>query len=881
MTRRVPGRRPAAPEAPTGLEKYDRVAQDTASVVIRRYSTSFGLASRLLGADVRQHIENVYALVRIADEIVDGAAAGAGVDPAHVEDLLDALEQETEDAMLRGYSTNLVVHAFAITARRAGFGAELTAPFFASMRMDLRRMEHTPASFTEYVYGSAEVVGLMCLRAFLVGHATTRPERIRFEEGAKRLGAAFQKVNFLRDLAADHGALGRSYFPGVDVATFSEADKERILDDIDHDLRMSGAVIPDLPASSRRAVALAQGLFAELTVRLRDTPASELVRTRVRVPDPVKARIALAAAAGAEPSGVDGRLVRRSRAPRVHAARPAPSSHGVAVRPAPTQPAPSDPEQQESAMTAPTAIVIGGGIAGLASAALLARDGYRVTLVEGRDEVGGRAGSWEKDGFRFDLGPSWYLMPEVFDHFFRLLGTSAAEQLDLVRLPGYRVLFEGDPDPIDIRDSREANLDLFESVEPGSRPAMARYLDSAKDVYEVAKKRFLYTTFADYRPLLKRDVVTRTGTLGKLLLTPLETHVARYVKDRRLRQILGYPAVFLGSSPKLAPSMYHLMSHLDLEDGVLYPQGGLITVIDAIERVARAEGVEIRTGSPVSRILTEPTKAGRARARGVQITTDAGTETLEADVVVSTADLHHTETELIPEAFRTYPQAYWDKATAGPGAVLVYLGVKGELPELHHHTLLFTEDWDENFSRIFPPKGGTTSVPDPASIYVCKPSATDPSVAPEGHENVFILVPIPADPTIGRGGVDGAGDARVEEIADRAIQQIGDWAGIPDLAERIVLRRTSGPGDFAADLHSWKGTILGPAHTLTQSAMFRAGNTSKKVDGLHYAGGSTIPGIGLPMCLISAEILVKRLRGDTSTGPGAVPLVRTVGRPVA
>jgi phytoene desaturase len=326
--------------------------------------------------------------------------------------------------------------------------------------------------------------------------------------------------------------------------------------------------------------------------------------------------------------------------------------------------------------------------------------------------------------------------------------------------------------------------------------------------------------------------------------------------------------------------MYHLMSHLDLEDGVLYPQGGLITVIDAIERVARAEGVEIRTGAPVSRILTEPTKAGRAIARGVQITTDAGTETLEADVVVSTADLHHTETELIPEAFRTYPQSYWDRATAGPGAVLVYLGVRGELPELHHHTLLFTEDWDRNFSQIFPPKGGATSVPDPASIYVCKPSATDGSVAPDGHENVFILVPIPADPTIGRGGIDGAGDARVEEIADRAIQQISDWAGIPDLAERIVVRRTSGPGDFQADLHSWKGTILGPAHTLRQSAMFRAGNTSARVDGLHYAGGSTIPGIGLPMCLISAEILVKRLRGDVSTGPGAEPLVRTVGRPV-
>jgi len=272
---------------------YDRVAEETASVVIRRYSTSFGLASRLLGPDVRQHVENIYALVRVADEIVDG---GAKVDVVQAARALNELEAETDRAMEIGFSTNLVVHAFALTARDVDFGTELTAPFFESMRMDLSEKQHDAASFDRYVYGSAEVVGLMCLRAFLVGEDVDDPQR--FETGARALGAAFQKVNFLRDLAADFETLGRSYFPDVDVATFDEATKVRLLDDIDADLAVSAAVVPDLPRSSRRAVALAQSLFAELSVRLRKTPASELVRARVRVPNPVKARLALAAVVG-------------------------------------------------------------------------------------------------------------------------------------------------------------------------------------------------------------------------------------------------------------------------------------------------------------------------------------------------------------------------------------------------------------------------------------------------------------------------------------------------------------------------------------------------------------------------------------------------------
>lgn len=278
------------------MSRYDDVARETASIVIHRYSTSFGLASRLLGAGVRQHVENIYALVRVADEVVDG---GADIDAKAARRALDELETETEVAMGEGFSTNLVVHAFALTAREVGFGRELTAPFFESMRMDLQHKVHDQSSFERYVYGSAEVVGLMCLRAFL--HHEAQDDYERLTPGARALGAAFQKVNFLRDLAADYETLGRSYFPGVDVATFDEATKTRLLDDIDADLRVSAAVVPQLPRSSRRAVALAQSLFAELSARLRATPADQLVRSRVRVPNPVKARLALTAALGGMP----------------------------------------------------------------------------------------------------------------------------------------------------------------------------------------------------------------------------------------------------------------------------------------------------------------------------------------------------------------------------------------------------------------------------------------------------------------------------------------------------------------------------------------------------------------------------------------------------
>ena len=520
-------------------------------------------------------------------------------------------------------------------------------------------------------------------------------------------------------------------------------------------------------------------------------------------------------------------------------------------------------------------VVVGGGIGGIATAGLLARDGYQVTLVEAHARLGGRAGLWEKDGFRFDTGPSWYLMPEVFDHWYKLMGTSANEHLNLTKLdPGYRVYFEpqGDADAefLDVRATREDNLAMLEQIEPGSRANMEKYLDSAKETYEIAKEYFLYTSFQSLRTLFVPTVLKRTGTLVRLLTTPIMTFVKRYTKSPKIQQLLGYPAVFLGSSPYIAPSMFHLMSHLDLEDGVLYAEGGFTRVIDSMRTVIEDHGVTILTQARVSVITTEK-RSGKAHATGVIYEDSHGVQhTLHADFVVSTTDLHHSETKLLPQELQTYPQSYWDKKVSGPSAVLLYLGVKGDVPELLHHTLFFTEDWEDNFSKIFADK---PTVPNPASVYACKPSATDDSVAPKGHTNIFVLVPMPADVSLGYGGIDGSGDAEVEAIADRAIAQIAAWSGATDLAERIVLRRSVGPADFANDLNAWMGTALGPAHTLMQSALFRSGNVSKKVEGLYFAGSSTIPGIGLPMCLISAEVLVKRVRGDVSTAPLPEPLV--------
>ncbi|REJ04282.1 phytoene desaturase [Microbacterium bovistercoris] len=507
-------------------------------------------------------------------------------------------------------------------------------------------------------------------------------------------------------------------------------------------------------------------------------------------------------------------------------------------------------------------MVIGGGIAGLATAALLADEGLEVTLVEARDELGGRAGRWESEGFVFDTGPSWYLMPEVFDHFFRLLGTSARQQLDLVRLdPAYRVYFEGDPTPFDL--PADDALAALTALDPSSGKRLSEYMSSAAETYSLATSSFLYSSYESFRPFLDTALLRRLPRLARLLGEPLDRMIRRSSPDPRVQRILGYPAVFLGTSPAKAPSMYHLMSHLDIGQGVLYPRGGLGAVIDVIAELAAGRGATLRTGTRARRIVVED-----GSATGVEVESADGVEVLAADVVVSTADLRVTERELLAPEHRSRSERWWRRRDPGPGAVLAMLGIRGELPQLAHHTLLFADGWEAGFNAIY---GDRPRVPEPASLYVCRPSASD-DVAPPGHENLFVLVPVPADPALGAGGIDGAGSPAVERAVDSAIDQIAAWCEIPELRERVVVRRSVGPADFEREFGAWRGGALGPAHTLGQSAVLRGRNASPRVKGLLLAGASTIPGIGLPMCLISAELVLKRLRGDRTATPLPEPL---------
>lgn len=505
-----------------------------------------------------------------------------------------------------------------------------------------------------------------------------------------------------------------------------------------------------------------------------------------------------------------------------------------------------------------TAIVIGAGVAGMATAALLAKEGIQTTVVEKLPAHGGRAGNESVDGFRFDTGPSWYLMPDAFDHFFALFGKRTAEVLDLIPLtPAYRLFPEGNA-PLDVISGRTNAAALFESIEPGAGARLDEYLDSAAEVYDLALEYFLYTTFRSVRPFTR--ISRHYGRLARYLTEPIDSFVGRRFTDTRLRQMLTYPAVFLSSHPGRTPSMYHLMSHTDLTQGVLYPQGGFASVMDALHDLAVEQGAQFSFNTEVAAVNNEGSAA-------TGITLSDGRQ-LHADTIISCADLHHTETRLLPREKRTYDEAYFAPRNPGLGTVLVMLGVEGQIPELAHHNLLFSRDWDDDFAAVFDGPVPQRPLGSSRSIYVSKPSATDPGVAPAGHENLFVLVPVAAEEAVGHGDMyrDRASE-QVESIADAAVEQISRWCGVERLDRRIVVKRTLGPADFSERYHAWSGGSIGPAHTLRQSAFLRGSNRSRKLENLYYAGATTTPGVGVPMCLISAENVIKRLRGDKSPGP--------------
>lgn len=491
-------------------------------------------------------------------------------------------------------------------------------------------------------------------------------------------------------------------------------------------------------------------------------------------------------------------------------------------------------------------IIIGAGVGGLATANLLKKAGYDVHVYEKEAIPGGRAGQFRSKGFTFDTGPSWYLMPDVFEHYYNLLGTTTDEQLELVKLsPAYKVFFE-QGDPVTIQGNLDEDAKTFESIEQGSGAALRKYVTKANTTYRLSLKHFLYSNFTATKNLTHGEIVKRAGEMLKLALMPIDRYVSGFVTNQRLKQVLEYPMVFLGSSPYNAPALYSLMSALDFKEGVFYPKGTMYAVVESLHAIGKELGVKYHFGADVKAIQTEG-------AQAMGITLQDGTA-VAADIVISNADLHHTETRLLPESARSYPASYWTKKEPSPSALLLYLGIEGKVPEFEHHTLLFVEDWKANFDAIYK----TKTMPKKASLYISKTSHTDPETASKGNENIFVLVPLPAGVTVS--------DKEVERLSAHYLEQIKQMTGV-DLASRIITKTHFGPNDFKTKYNSWQSSMLGPSHKLWQSAFFRTPNKSKKLSNLYYVGAGTVPGVGVPMCLISAELIYKRLASDTTAEP--------------
>src|SRR5688500_2885024 len=491
-------------------------------------------------------------------------------------------------------------------------------------------------------------------------------------------------------------------------------------------------------------------------------------------------------------------------------------------------------------------VVIGAGIGGLGTAGLFAKKGYDVTVLEKNATLGGRANIFEADGFKFDMGPSWYLAPDLFEHFFELLGEKVSDHLDLFRLdPSYRIFFYNDPEPLDIRSNIVLDAATFDSIEPGSGQRLRAYLKQSEYQYGVATQHFMYKNYDTIFDFFNRRVMTEGQKLS--VFSKMHTFVSKFFKSRKLQQVMEYTMVFLGTSPYEAPALYNLMSHMDFNQGVFYPRGGFYELIKALGRIAEKNGAVLRTNCPVAEIFVSD-----GMAKGVLLNDG---EFVEADIVISNADMQHTEARLLTEASRSHSQKYWDKRVMAPSAFIMYLGMSEKLPQLVHHNLLFSEDWRKNFDDIYK----DPCLPDEPSLYVCAPSVTDGSVAPEGKENLFVLVPIASDLKMS--------DEEKERYSVKVLELMEREMGLTGLRKKIEYKRIYTVDNFASDYNAFKGSALGLAHTLWQTAIFRPSNVSKKVKGLYFVGAGVNPGIGTQICLISAELVYKRVHGITTAGP--------------
>jgi phytoene desaturase len=482
-------------------------------------------------------------------------------------------------------------------------------------------------------------------------------------------------------------------------------------------------------------------------------------------------------------------------------------------------------------------IVIGSGFGGLSAAALLAKDGFEVEVFEKNEMPGGRASVWSEGGYTFDMGPSWYLMPDVYERFFGEFGKKPEDFFELKRLdPSYRMFFAGEKS-LDIAADLGKNYELFDSLEEDGAEKLKDYLESAKEKYDLSINELLYRDYRSILDFLSGRLIMEGSKLH--VFESLEKFVNKHFESDEARKIVEYSIGFLGGSPQNTPSFYHIMSHIDLTLGVWYPVGGIRKVADSIYRLAEEYGATFHFNEPVESILVNGHDA-------YGVTTSWGT--YNADIVISNADYAYSELNLLETRHRTYDAGYWEERVMAPSAFVAYIGVNKQIDALAHHTLFLDKDWENSFEQIFnPEKAAWPSAP---SYYVNVPSRTDPTAAPEGCDTLFILVALAP----GLEEPSGKREEFLEQILDNLEETVGET-----IRDAIEVKRIFALHDFTDRYHAYKGTALGLSHTLFQTALWRPAHQSKKVKNLYYSGHYTHPGIGVPMTLISSTIVAHEL----------------------
>lgn len=480
-------------------------------------------------------------------------------------------------------------------------------------------------------------------------------------------------------------------------------------------------------------------------------------------------------------------------------------------------------------------IVIGAGFGGISAAAYLARSGYDVTILEKNPWIGGRAQVYEKAGFRFDMGPSWYLLAKEFDKWFEDFHEARTEyyKVDVLAVQ-YKVFFS-QKDVYTLPSEESAAAKVFETIEPGAGKKLERYLKQCKQMYEISLKDFIYVNFNTIFDLFKWSVLKNLRSVK--LFSRYRTQVRKTFKHRYIHALLEYPTVFLGSSAKSLPAVYTLMNWVDFGEGAMYPQGGYSGVAAAMKKVAEKQGVKFLTNAEVSELVIK---------NNVIVGVKTCSNHYDADIVVANADYHWIDQMLTPAPYRYASAKQWDKKKLAPSTLNFYLAFNTKIPELEAHTFFFDSDWDKNFDDVYQRK----TMNEKPLFYVHVPSRVDTKVAPKNGEAVFVLIPIAP-------GVDDNEDIRkkyLQHILNRMEEMIGRR-----ISGNLAFYKSYSVANYTEDYHAFKGTAFGLGQTLFQTASFRPPNKNKRIKNLYYTGQYTIPGTGVSMAMIGGKVVAERI----------------------